>query len=118
MLTFLQLALSNQIGIFGRFGHGRFDNTNFGDLSPTYWMAGISLIDVGLTGSRSGIAVGQPFAEGDVGNATQINIEAFYAIPINSNLQVTPLVQVITNAGNQDSNGAIITGTLRTVFFF
>lgn len=37
---------------------------------------------------------------------------------VNDNIRISPVVQVITNAGNQDSNGAIITGTLRTVFSF
>jgi porin len=28
------------------------------------------------------------------------------------------LIQVITNASNQEANGTIVTGTLRTVFSF
>ncbi|HBL15110.1 MAG TPA: hypothetical protein DD379_27705, partial [Cyanobacteria bacterium UBA11162] len=46
------------------------------------------------------------------------NFEAFYNFPINNNIRVTPLIQVITNPANQDANGTIVTGTLRTVFSF
>jgi len=44
-------------------------------------------------------------------------MEAFYNFPISDNIQVTPLVQVIANPANQDSNGTIVTGP-RTVFSF
>jgi carbohydrate-selective porin OprB len=45
-------------------------------------------------------------------------IEAFYNFPFSDRLRVTPLIQVITNPANQEANGTIITGTLRTVFLF
>lgn len=66
----------------------------------------------------SGLAAGQPFIETDVGNSTQTNFEVFYNFPMNQNIQITPLLQVITNPANQDSNGTIVTGTLRTVLSF
>lgn len=69
-------------------------------------------------GAIAGIAAGQPFIEGNIGNATQTNFEAFYNLPINDRIRVTPLIQVITNAANQNTNGTIMTGTLRTVFSF
>lgn len=45
-------------------------------------------------------------------------LEAVYRFPLNENIQITPLVQVIFDPANQNSNGTIVTGTLRTVFFF
>lgn len=66
----------------------------------------------------AGIAAGQPFIESAVGNATQTNFEAFYNFPVNDNIRVTPLVQVITNPANQDSNSTIFTGTLGMSLFF
>jgi porin len=66
----------------------------------------------------AGIAVGQPLIENAVGNGTQTNFEAFYNFPFSDRLRVTPLIQVITNPANQEANGTIITGTLRTVFSF
>jgi porin len=81
-------------------------------------MAGVAFPDLLKQGALAGIAVGQPFIEGNIGNATQTNFEAFYNLPINDNIRVTPLIQVITNAANQDTNGTIMTGTVRIVFSF
>lgn len=114
----LELAVSRQLGIFGRYGYGSYNDTVFGDINPNYWMAGVSLRDLFVPGTLAGVAAGQPFIDNAVGNATQTNIEAFYNFPVSDNIQVTPLVQVIANPANQDANGTIVTGTLRTVFSF
>ncbi|WP_242061196.1 iron uptake porin [Nostoc linckia] len=113
-----ELALSQTIGVFGRYGYGDYSNTFQGDINPNYWMAGIAFRDLFVPGGLAGIAAGQPFIENTVGNATQTNIEAFYNLPISDNIRVTPLVQVIIDPGNQNINGTIITGTVRTVFSF
>ncbi len=112
------LALSPRFGIFGRYGYSDYNDTFQGDINPNYWMAGIAFPDLFVPGARSGIAVGQPFIENAIGNATQTNIEAFYNFPVSNNIRITPLVQVIVNPGNQEDNGTIVTGTLRTVFSF
>jgi porin len=114
----VELTLSPQFAVFGRYGYGSYDDTAFGDINPNYWMAGIAFPDLLVPGALAGIAAGQPFIESDVGNATQTNFEAFYKFPVTKNIQVTPLLQIITNSSNQDSNGTVFTGTLRTVFFF
>ncbi|HAA31440.1 MAG TPA: S-layer protein [Cyanobacteria bacterium UBA8553] len=106
------------VAIFGRYGFGEYNNTAFGDVNPDYWMAGIAFPDLFKQGALGGLAAGQPFIEAEIGNATQTNFEAFYNFPVNDNIRITPTVQVITNAANQDENGTIITGTLRTVFSF
>ncbi len=113
-----ELALSDRFGVFGRYGYGSYPNTTVGDITPSYWMAGLSFSDLLVKGAIAGIAAGQPFIEGSVGNATQTNFEAFFNIPFNDYIRITPLIQVITNPGNQDANGMIITGTVRTVFSF
>jgi porin len=113
-----ELALSQQLAIFGRYGYGSYNNTAFGDLNPNYWMAGVAFRDLFVPGTLAGIAAGQPFIESAVGNATQTNFEAFYNFPLSNNIRITPLVQVITNPANQDANGIIVTGTVRTVFSF
>ena len=114
----VELALSPQFGIFGRYSYGSYNDTAFGDINPNYWMAGISFSDLFMPRAIAGIAVGQPFIANELGNATQTNFEVFYNFPISENIGVAPLVQVITNPANQDDNGTIITGTLRTVFTF
>lgn len=114
----VELTLTEKFGIFGRYGYGNFDNTAFGDIKPNYWMAGVGVRDLFTRGALAGIAVGQPFVVNQIGDSTQTNFEAFYNYPFSQNIQVTPTVQVINHAGNQESNGTIVTGTLRTVFSF
>lgn len=111
-------AISEGIAVFGRYGYGSYNNTDFGDINPSYWMAGISFPDLFVSGSISGVAVAHPFIAEEIGDATQTNIEAFYNFPVNDNIRITPLVQVITNAANQNNNGTIVSGTIRTVFSF
>jgi hypothetical protein len=113
-----ELALSDRIGLFGRYGYGVYPNTTLGDIQPQYWMAGLSFRDVLIPKSIAGVAVGQPFIESAIGNATQTNIEAFYNIPVNDYIRITPVLQVIIDPGNQATNGTIFSGTVRTVFSF
>lgn len=113
-----ELALSDRVGIFGRYGYSSYPDTTVGDINPNYWMFGLAFPDLWQEGAIAGIAMGQPFIESDVGNATQTNFEAFYNFPVNENIRITPLVQVIVNPGNQAENGTIMTGTIRTVFSF
>ncbi|MFB2768630.1 iron uptake porin [Pelatocladus sp. BLCC-F211] len=113
-----ELAFSPKFAIFARYGYGSYNNTEFDDIKPNYWMAGFAFPDLFSRGALAGIAAGQPFIASEIGNTTQTNFEAFYNFPVSNNIQITPLVQVIVNPGNQDTNGTIITGTLRTVFSF
>lgn len=85
---------------------------------PNYWMAGVAFRDFFVPDALAGIAAGQPFIENGIGDATQTNFDAFYNFPLNDNIRIAPLVQVISDPGNQSSNGTIVTGTLRTVFSF
>lgn len=113
-----EYAIAQRIGLFGRYGYGSYDETLFGDLNPQYWMAGISLLDLGKEGAFAGLAVAQPFIESEIGDATQTNIELFYNWPVNDNIRITPVIQVITNASNRSENDTAVIGTLRTVFSF
>ena len=114
----LEFTLAKKIGIFGRYGYSSYNNTNFGDINPNYWMAGVAFRDLFTRGALAGVAVGQPFIASEIGNSTQTNYEAFYNYPINRNVQITPTLQIIENAANQNANGTIYTGTLRTTFSF
>lgn len=116
----LQLALGEKVGLFGRFGYA----FNFpGNIQPSSWSAGIVFPDLFAKGANLGFSVGQPliFQEKDnlLGffNSTQTNYEAFYRLPINDNISVSPILQVITDPGNSQAN-TIYTGTFRTVFSF
>lgn len=111
-------AIVPQIALFGRYGYGSFENTVFGDINPNYWMAGVTFPDLFVEGAIAGIAAGQPFIANEIGNDAQTNFEAFYNFPVTDNITVTPLIQVVTNAANQESNSTIVTGTVRSVFSF
>lgn len=106
----------SKLAVFGRYGYGSYDKTAFGDIDPNYWMTGIAVIDLFKEGTRLGVAAGQPFIANEIGDDTQTNFEAFYNFPVNDNIAIAPILQVINNASNQNSNDTIITGTIRTVF--
>ncbi|WP_242060126.1 iron uptake porin [Oscillatoria sp. FACHB-1407] len=113
----LQLTLG-QLGVFGRFGYAY----NFpGGIEPSAWSLGVTMSDLFIPGAVGGFAIGQPLVfEEDVinfFNSTQTNYELFYKLPINDNISVTPMLQLITDPGNRGDD-AIFTGTLRTVFNF
>ena len=118
--TNLEVALGKKLGIFGRFGYA----FNFpGDIKPTSWSTGILFKDLFAESDLFGISVGQPliFQETDnllgLFDSTQTNYEAFYRLRVNDNLSVSPILQVITDPGNTQSD-TVFTGTLRTVFSF
>ena len=114
----VELGLGERFGLFGRYGYASYDDTSRGDIHPNYWMAGLTVLDLLERGDRTGIAVGQPFIANELGDGTQTNLEAFYSFSISDNVSVTPLVQAIFNPGNQQDNGTVFTGTLRTVIVF
>jgi hypothetical protein len=112
------LALGPKVGLFARYGSASYPDTILGDIKPQYWSAGIAFQDLLRPSDIAGIGIAQPFILSSIGNATQTNFEAFYNIPVSKKFRLTPILQVISNAGNQRSNGAIVTGTLRAVFSF
>ena len=116
----LELALGKKLGIFGRFGYA----FNFpGDIKPSSWSTGIVLRDLFAESDLLGVSVGQPliFQDNDsllgLFDSTQTNIEAFYRLKVNDNISLSPIVQIITDPGNTQSD-TIFTGTLRTVLSF
>jgi hypothetical protein len=137
----VEWKFAKSLAVFGRYGFGTIDNrglsaapspnaaaytsglftggntTTAGNLSPQTWMAGIAFPDLFKEGAMAGIAVGQPFIDSNVGNATQTNLEAFYNFPVTNNIRITPDVQFIFNPNNT-TGSTIFVGTLRTVFSF
>jgi len=125
--------------VFGRYGFGNIDgrsvaigtaggftggvpafatNVATNNLNPQTWMAGFAFPDLFKEGAMAGVAVGQPFIESNVGNATQTNLELFYNFPVTNNIRITPDIQFIFNPNNLSTNSTIFVGTLRTVFSF
>ncbi|MGF1514518.1 MAG: iron uptake porin [Elainellaceae cyanobacterium] len=113
-----ELSLSSRLALYARYGYSRYTDTSLGKLTPEYWMTGLTYADAFKEGDLSGVAIAQPLIDSRVGDGTQSTIEAFYNFPISSNISTGVFSQVILNPGNRESNGAITTGGLRTVFSF
>jgi hypothetical protein len=118
-----EYALNRNIGIFTRVGFGSYQGFNNAinqdlDLQPFSWAVGFGIRNLLLPGTVGGIAVGQPFITDGLGNATQINYEAFYNLELSDNVSITPTLSVVTNADNDSSNNTIWQGTFRTVISF
>ena len=125
-------AFNKAIALFGRYGFGNISNrgsaistaiptytlSTSDSLSPQTWSAGFAFPDLWKEGAMAAIAIGQPFIESKVGNATQTNVELFYRFPFSSNISITPDLQFIFNPNNNSGNSTITIGTLRTVFTF
>ena len=128
----IEWAFSKAIAVFGRYGFGNISNrgkaiasalptyTTAGSdsINPQTWSAGLAFPDLIKEGAIAAIAIGQPFIESNIGNATQTNVEMFYRFPISSNISITPDLQFIFNPNNNSGNSTITVGTLRTVFTF
>ncbi len=128
----LEWAFNRAIAVFGRYGFGNISNrgtaialalptyTTSADssINPQTWSAGLAFPDLFKEGAMAAIAIGQPFIESKVGNATQTNVELFYRFPLFSNISITPDLQFIFNPNNNSGNSTITVGTLRTVFSF
>jgi hypothetical protein len=130
----LEWLFAKNAAFFARYGFGNLDNrrTTISTALPTYvnpaflgsslspqtWSLGFAFANLFKPDATGAIAIGQPFIESNVGNATQTNVELFYNFPVSDNIRITPDVQFIFNANNNSANGTIVVGTLRTVFTF
>lgn len=131
----LEWAFSKKAAFFGRYGFGTIDSRITGivnprfdgfinkgvpikELSPQTFMVGFAFPDLFRSNDLLAIAVGQPFIESKVGNATQTNLEVFYRIPVSENISITPDLQFIFNPNNNSENSTITIGSLRTTFTF
>jgi hypothetical protein len=95
-------------------GQGKKDIWTYG--------AGLGLPDFGKKGNLLGFVVGaQPYM-GNPGGGTSNNVplhfEGFYKYQLNDNISVTPGVIWIVNPGQNDNNGDVVIGTVRTTFTF
>ncbi len=118
-----EYGLNRNAGVFGRVGFGSYEGFNTAinrdfDAHPFSWAVGVGMRNLVIPGTLAGVAMGQPFVTGELGNATQTNFEAFYNLPLNDNISITPILSVVTNPDNDKSNGTIWQTTLRTVFSF
>lgn len=116
-------AVNPYLGLFARLGRGDYHGYNTVlsrdlDLSPVTWAAGMNVRNWPVPGNVAGVAIGQPFVSNDLGNASQINFEAFYHLQLSDNLSLTPALIVVGNADNDSRSETTWQGVLRTVFSF
>ncbi len=118
-----EYSLNYNTGVFARLGFGKYQgfstvtNTDL-DLNPVSWAIGVGFRNIVIPGTIAGIAIGQPFATNGLGDANQINLEAFYNLQLSDNISVTPTFTFVDNADNDSSNSIIWQSTLRTVISF
>lgn len=115
-------AINPLFGVFGRVGIARYDGFNPVlnqdlDLRPKTWAIGLTFRRIVIPGSTAGFAVGQPFVENDLGNATQTNFELYYSFLLNDSISFTPNLMLVTNPNNRRSD-TIFQGAVRLVFSF
>lgn len=118
-----EYAFNYNAGIFARLGFGKYQGFSTAidtdlDLRPFSWAIGLGLRNIVIPGTVAGIAIGQPFVTNELGDANQINLEAFYNLQLSDNISVTPTFIFVDNADNDSSKGIIWQSTLRTVISF
>ncbi|HEY9825005.1 MAG TPA: iron uptake porin [Stenomitos sp.] len=125
-----------RFGLFARYGISSakayggatpipYDNSGVsaGKFIAQTWMAGAAVKDLFVPGSMLGVAGGQPFINDlpsgrGINNKTQTNFEAFYRIPVNDNIAITPIVMAILNPNNSSTTPPLIQGLVRVTFSF
>jgi hypothetical protein len=89
------------------------------------WAVTLGFPDLGKEGNLGGIVVGmEPYVIdssidtlGD-DNDTSLHVEAFYQYKLNDNIAITPGLVWITSPDNNENNGDLVLGTVRTTFSF
>lgn len=99
-------AVSRQVGAFARLGLGQYSGFNTAlnrplNATPITWAIGGILRNFVIPGSKAGLAIGQPFATGALGNATQTNVEAYFGLLLNDRINFSPSILYVINPDNQ-----------------
>jgi hypothetical protein len=132
-------AMSSGLALFGRFGYGSTNvntypgsSVSFSNLSSNIWRVGFTLMDLMGEGKTLGVAYGGALRvnSGSVTGLTpgvttslvpsgrEGELEAYYRIPLNDRMSITPDVQWIFNPVNSANSSTLTVFTLRTVFNF
>jgi len=119
----LQWQFDHRFGLFSRLGLANYQGFNSAlqqhlDWQPWTWSVGTVIRNIIIPGSTAGVAIGQPFVESKLGNATQTNLEAYYSFSVNDNISISPTLMVVRHPNNQLSQGTIWEGLIRVVYLF
>jgi hypothetical protein len=118
----LEWAFNRQFSVFGRVGIGSYRGFNSVlrdtlSLTPVTWAVGGTFREIIIPGSVAGLAIGQPFIEGDIGNATQTNVELYYSFDLNDRISFSPALLMVANPNNR-ATGTIFEWVVRLVYAF
>jgi Carbohydrate-selective porin, OprB family len=123
-------GLSAEYGLSSSFFLGGwmsyFDHTFMGEGGGTSWSyAGYAgLRDLGGAGNLAGVIVGvQPrLTESSVGDLpvedASLHVEGFYKVRLSDRIAIVPGVIWVNDPGNNNNNGDIFIGAIKTVFSF
>jgi Carbohydrate-selective porin, OprB family/S-layer homology domain len=116
-------AVNKNLGVFGRFALGSYDGFNTAlqrelDATPFSWAVGATLRDFLIPGTTAGLALGQPFVSGALGDATQTNFEGFYKLLLNDNISFTPGLILVASPNNESARGTIWQWFVRIMYTF
>jgi hypothetical protein len=97
---------SRQVGAFARIGIGQYAGFNTAlqdrfDTTSGTWAIGGILRNFVIPGSKAGLAIGQPFVSGALGNATQTNVEAYFGLLVNDRINFSPSILYVINPDNK-----------------
>jgi hypothetical protein len=125
--------ITPRIGLFGRYSYGstNIDPVNplrsGGEVNVQSFQLGLGFPDLGKKGALGVFSFliphdyleGRRFLlSGGGDGGTQIDLEASYFYPINSNIAIVPAVYAIFNANNFDDNPTVWIANFRTQFSF
>lgn len=122
-------AISNNFGIFGRYGYGQIFLQPIGkEVNVQSFQAGLGFPDLFKKGALGVITFLMPmdikrggtyFASGaGDGRGTMYELEASYYFPVSDNIALVPAFYAIFNPNNFDSNPNVYVFNLRTQFSF
>ena len=117
---------SPKVALTGFFGYTNIDSVDeddFDDADIFYYALGLALPDLGKEGSLGGIFFGaQPYVtevdDDDFDTDVPFHLEAFYKYQLNDFISITPGVIWQFNPNQDNDNGDVVIGTLRTTFVF
>jgi hypothetical protein len=118
----VEWVFTRRFAAFGRLGIGRYEgfNTVLGQrlsLTPMTWAVGSTIRNIVIPGSVAGLAFGQPFVTGDIGDATQTNFEVYYRFNLNDSVIFSPAFLVVANPNNR-AIGTFFEVVVRMTFSF
>ena len=127
----VDFQILNNLGIFGRYNYGstsirpRNPDLENGEVNAQAFQAGVAFPDLGKEGALGTISFVVPFdvldgeeflASGAGDGGMQLDLEATYNFPVNSNLSILPAFYFISNPNNFEDNPDIYVGNVRMQF--